>query len=114
MIDKSDVAPTQNWLRVAKEYKLHAKDWENCCTFTDEDALAQYMSETYGGEHFFSYARRNPDGKYNGFAVGKHWMDVMQAYYVQDILQGDFCKAEYAQVISTVNLAGKFDIAEIG
>lgn len=102
--------PTDKWLKVAEEYRIHAKDWENCCTFTEEDAEAQFMSETYGHEHYFPYTRRNANGKYNGYAVGKHWQGVMEAYYRQDVGNGDFCKAEYAQVELMVRPDRKFDI----
>lgn len=94
----SNIIPTEKWHRAAEQYKLHASDFVNCCSFTEEDAVAQFAAESLGGEFAFPYTKKNKDAKFNGYAVGKHWQGVMESYYREDIVNGHFCKAEFGIV----------------
>lgn len=83
------------FLDIADKYMLHAQDWKHICSFTQEDLEAQFMSETFGNQYYINYNSKNKNGKYNGYAVGKHWIGVMNSYYIQDIRDGNFSKSEF-------------------
>lgn len=99
--------PTKGQLIAAAHYRRHAKDFDGC-TFTDRDAEAQFMCETYGGEYYFPYNRRNTEGKFNGFAVGKHILDIDKKSYAQDLMAGDMCKADFLFDILTKDEIGEY------
>lgn len=40
------------------------------------------------GQPKFAYFERRSNGKYNGYAVGKHWMDATIAMWREDIDSG--------------------------
>ena len=74
--------PTPKWLRMAEMYKRFVPD--NCsCTFTDEDAEALFEYESTGKGEFHHGIFGNPP--FNGYWVGKHWMDITIGMWKEDI-----------------------------
>lgn len=85
--------PSKNWLRMGNVYKFFAKDYPET-DFSDNAMLAMFRAETYGGEYKFGYYDRT-DGKFNGYAVGKHLMDIQIAMWYEDLSQfGQLTKFE--------------------
>lgn len=73
--------PTKNWWRMAEIYRHFAKTAEKTgfvCDFSDEAALQMFIAETYGGGR----AEIKPN---NGFAIGKKWMDVTVAEWLESL-----------------------------
>lgn len=69
---------SKNWRKMAKIYKIFAKDWIEICDFSEKSALEMYEYETLGKGNIAKGIFPNPkSGKYNGYAVGKRWMDIM-------------------------------------
>lgn len=60
--------------------------------YSEEAALTQYRAETFGGVRVGLGKQSN--GLYNGFAIGKHWMDVTVAMWKEDIHSGLLTKSE--------------------
>lgn len=68
-------------------YKVFAHEWEHVCTFSDAAALELYNYESYG--------QPMSNGRpYNGFAVGKHWLNVTVAGWREDIRTGYLFRSE--------------------
>jgi hypothetical protein len=61
--------------------------------FSDEAALRMYKAESLGGSHKFPYYE-NIDGKFNGYALGKHFMDLQLKMWKEDIQSGILFKYE--------------------
>lgn len=71
-------------------YRLFAQDWASCSTFTDDDIIELYNHESYG-----SPLRQHEPGKPgNGFALGKRWLDVTLAMWLEDIRDGILRRSE--------------------
>ncbi len=73
---------SKRWLKSATLYKFFARTYSGL-DFSDAAAEAMYDYETYG-KGYVSYAEK-VDGKYNGYAVGKHLMDVQLAMWREDL-----------------------------
>lgn len=65
-------------------YKLFAQDWEQCCDFSEEMKLELFYSESYG----------DPVSDRNGYYVGKRWLNVNVAMWLEDIQKGYLHKSE--------------------
>lgn len=65
-------------------YRLFAKDWEHCQSFTDTDMVILFNHESYG----------HPLNQNNGFALGKKWLNVTLAMWLEDIALGTLFKFE--------------------
>lgn len=78
--------PTKKWLKQCESYKYFSKDWESCCSYTEEDQRICFLQESQG--YVYPYTKRNEDGKYNGYLVGKHWMDVNLSMWREDMKDG--------------------------
>jgi hypothetical protein len=61
--------------------------------FSDEAALKMYKAESLGGPHKFPYHEKT-DGKFNGYALGKHFMDLQMTMWKEDIKSGILFKHE--------------------
>lgn len=66
-------------------YRLFAQDWAHCQSFTDDDIVALFNHESYG----LPINNRN-----NGFALGKKWLNVTLAMWLEDIRDGILVKRE--------------------
>lgn len=73
---------SKKWLKTAQLYKFFSKDYQGL-DFSDSAAEAMYNYETYG-EGRVTYHEK-VDGLYNGFAVGKHLMDIQIATWNEDL-----------------------------
>lgn len=71
-------------------YRLFAQDWANCSTFTDEDIIELYNHESYGTP----LRQHTPDKPGNGYALGKKWLNVTVAMWMEDIALGTLFKHE--------------------
>lgn len=78
------VKVSSKWLAKSLVYKRFAKDWEECCDFSEEAAEAFYAYESRGTPRVV-YSEKQPNGLFNGFAVGKHWWDVTVAMWKEDL-----------------------------
>ena len=65
-------------------YRHFAQDWWHCQSFTDQDKIDLYNHESYG----------TPLGPNNGFALGKKWLNVTVAAWLEDIELGTLFKHE--------------------
>ncbi|RWZ87216.1 MAG: hypothetical protein EO766_11855 [Hydrotalea sp. AMD] len=65
-------------------YRLFAKDWEQCCDFSEEMMVELFYSESYGEEV-------SPN---NGFYVGKRYLNLNVAMWKEDIQKGLLFKHE--------------------
>lgn len=70
---------------MAEIYKIFAENWR--CDFSDDAALEMYAFESRGIGNV-SVATKRENGLYNGFAAGKHWMDVTIKMWKEDIPKG--------------------------
>jgi hypothetical protein len=77
--------PTKKWLKMGEVYKFFAKDFTQA-DFSDKAKLDMFKAESYGGEYNFEY-RELRNGKLNGYAVGKHLMDIQLAMWQEDLSQ---------------------------
>ena len=78
---------TKNWRRYSEIYKLFGGD-DPTLDYSEESAYESFVYESYGIGNFKFGLFNNPDGKYNGYIVGKHWMDVTVKMWVEDIRNG--------------------------
>ncbi len=70
------------WLKSANLYKFFARTYDGL-DFSDEAAEAMFNYESKGIGNV-SYQQK-VDGKFNGFAVGKHLMDIQMAMWREDL-----------------------------
>lgn len=59
-------------------YRVFAKDYEHFCDFSDESKVELFNHESYGTEV----------NKYNGFYVGKRWLNVSVKMWKEDVSKG--------------------------
>ena len=79
---------SRKWRKMAPLYKHFAGgDYD----FSDEAALAMFLFESRGiGNLSLDLMSAQP----NGYAVGKHWMDVSVAMWNEDLRMGLLTKSE--------------------
>ena len=77
---------------MAEIYKIFAHDYLHCCSFDEKAAQDMFVAESLG--KFLAYNSKNENGKFNGYAVGKHWMDVTISMWAEDIKTGMLRKKE--------------------
>lgn len=68
-------------------YKLFAQPWAHVCSFDDAAMLELYNHESYG-------TPMTSIRPYNGYAVGKHWLNVTVAMWREDIRDGNLFRHE--------------------
>ena len=83
---------TSKWLKMSEIYRRFASDWEDVCDFSESALIDMFDYESTGKGNLsigvFS------DKKPNGYAVGKHWMDVTVAMWKEDLKTGIISVAE--------------------
>lgn len=79
---------------MAEIYRRFATGWEPCCDFSDQALVEMFEWESFGRGNLKFGLFNNNGGKYNGFAVGKHWMDVTIAMWREDLRTGMLFKKE--------------------
>lgn len=84
--------PSKRYREIAALYRRFAKDWEDCCDFSEQSLMDMYISESLGSIRL--EMTKNSEGKYNGYFVGKKWLDVMLATWAEDIRDGILFKSE--------------------
>lgn len=78
--------PTNRWLRMAEIYKRFARPNAQICDFSDKAAEAMFDFESQGiGDLRLNLFNKMDDGKFNGFAIGKHWMDVTISMWKEEM-----------------------------
>lgn len=87
-----DYEVSERWKRIAQIYVYFAYS-NDSMDFTPEAAKAFYGYESTGTPRV-AYHEKQPNGLYNGFAVGKHWMDVQLSMWAEDLMRGDIAKCE--------------------
>lgn len=92
MISEQKKIPTKKWLKMAEVYKYFANDWQDCCDFSNKAAQDMYLAESFGPS--LQYNKKMYCDKFNGYAVGKHWMDATLAMWEEDISKGYLIKYE--------------------
>lgn len=75
--------PTKKWLKMGKVYKFFAQDFINA-DFSEDAKSEMFMAETYGDQYNFKYYDLR-NGKINGYALGKHLMDIQLAMWDEDL-----------------------------
>lgn len=76
---------------MAKTYKYFVGDMENL-DFSNKAKIDMFGYESGGKPDVHFNAKYN--GRYNGYAVGKHWMDVTLAMWREDVAKGLLTKHE--------------------
>lgn len=79
---------SDRWRRMAEIYRSFSEGRPNL-DFSEEAAAEMFVWESRG-EGNLALGLFNPrqDGRYNGYAVGKHWMDATVAMWRQDLRDG--------------------------
>ena len=80
---KKQHPPTKKWWKMAAIYAHFSGtgDWD----FSDEAAQAMFDYESKGTR----LSDKTSLGKYNGFLVGKRWMDLtITEYWIPDLFEG--------------------------
>jgi hypothetical protein len=73
---------SKKWIRISELYRFFARDYHDL-DFSDDAALAMYDFESRGVGNVNHYDKIN--GKINGYAVGKHMLDLQMAMWKEDI-----------------------------
>jgi len=85
--------PSTKWRRIQPIYQYFAGESE-VLDFSDDAAVAMFLWESRGeGDLRLGLFQQTGD-KYNGYAVGKHWMDVTVAMWNTDIRERILCRYE--------------------
>jgi hypothetical protein len=69
---------------MAELYKHFSNGWKDCVTYTDEDLIELYNTESYGGRCKST----------NGYYVGKKWLNVTVTMWKEDLRQGYLFRSE--------------------
>jgi len=78
---------TRKWRNIAEMYKHFAKDWNHVCDFSEKAAEEMFIHESTG-KGSLSVSTKRDNGLYNGYMVGKHWMDATIKMWKQDLPKG--------------------------
>ncbi len=72
--------PTKKFEKMCEIYLIFSKDeYSDCASFTDQDKLELFYAETFGDKC----------SEKNGYAIGKKWMDVNIAMWIEDNRKGE-------------------------
>lgn len=82
--------PSKKYERICPVYEYFASSFD--VDLSDEAKVRFYNYETFGTPIVKYYEPYN--GMFNGYAVGKHWMDVNMAMYKEDLLARNLTKFE--------------------
>ncbi len=69
---------------MAAIYKIFSKDWEKYHDYSDNSLIELFNNESYG----------TPISPYNGYALGKKWLNVNVQMWIEDIKLGILFKHE--------------------
>ncbi len=86
-------------MRISKKYKKIADGYLYFSkSYTNIDVSEKAMQDMHSFETFgfprIKYNEIQENGKYNAYAIGKHWMDVTIAMWREDIINGNLIKFE--------------------
>lgn len=85
-------------MRISKKYDRITAAYQYFAGTLDADYSTRAKEDMYAFETFgtprINYAVPDDDGNYNGYAVGKHWMDVTLAMWHEDLKTGIITKFE--------------------
>jgi hypothetical protein len=81
---------SKSWLKMAEIYKIFADGWNNI-DFSDKakQEMFDFESSGRGDIEIDCFSTTN-----NGFAVGKKWLNVQVAMWIEDIQNGIIGKVE--------------------
>ena len=79
-------------MKVSKKYHKIAEAYQYFCgnmdaDFSEQAKLDMFCYESFG-KPVVKYDIPQSNGQYNGYAVGKHWMDVTIAMWIEDLNNG--------------------------
>lgn len=83
---------SKKYLKIAEGYLYFSKSYDHIDD-SDEAMRNMYSYETFGHPRI-KYNELQENGKYNAYAIGKHWMDVTIAMWREDIINGNLIKFE--------------------
>lgn len=83
---------TKKWVQMAHIYQRFVPN-ESCYDFGPISAERMFLFESTG-KPVLHLTDKNSEGKYNGFLVGKHWMDATIKMWRQDIDDGLLQRSE--------------------
>ena len=83
---------TEQWLKMAEIYKIFVSD-KNNMDFSEKAAQEMFKYESTG-KGDLKQGIFIKKGKYNGYAIGKKWMDVTLKMWREDIASGLLAKFE--------------------
>ncbi len=84
---------SKKYQKIAEAYRYFAKDFSGSADFSMNAQENMYSFETFGSPRI-KYSEPDSTGMYNGYAIGKHWMDVTLAMWREDIHNGYLTKFE--------------------
>lgn len=87
VVAKRPVKLTPKWLKMSEVYRYFAQPWSHLCDFSESAAQEMFLFESRG----IPYPKKE---KLNGFALGKHWMDVTHKMWLEDLSAGLLFKSE--------------------
>jgi hypothetical protein len=76
---------TKKWRAMSEIYKRFCP-LEDCYDFSETSALDAFSFESIGYPKLSLTDKK--DGKYNGYVVGKHWMDATIKMWNEDLESG--------------------------
>ena len=74
---------SKKFLKMAEVYKIFCPT-DISVDFSEKALESQYLSESKGGIYKFHYNEKN-NGVFNGFSLGKHFMDLTIKMWLEDI-----------------------------
>lgn len=85
---------TNKWLKMAEIYKRFCPK-EDCYDFSERSATDMFNYESTGNPKLSLTDK--VDGKFNGFVIGKHWMDAFIKMWKEDLTAGLLFRLELEQ-----------------
>lgn len=79
--------PSKNWRRMEPIYRYFGEGNDNL-DFNEASAVESYLFETHGTGNLKQGVFAPGQSRFNGFAIGKHWMDVTIKMWLQDLQDG--------------------------
>lgn len=84
---------SKKYNKIAESYLYFAKSYSDIYDDSVTSKENMYSFETFGKPRI-KYNELQANGKYNAYAIGKHWMDVTIAMWKEDIINGNLKKFE--------------------
>lgn len=83
---------SKKWRKMGELYKQFCPK-EECYSFNETSAERMFLFESTGHPKM-NLTDKDDNGKFNGFLVGKHWMDATIKMWREDIENGLLLKSE--------------------